>query len=163
MDKNTEIVIGNASYNHFSKDLEEMIAPEAENGKMLKWSEADLRKTINDGNSVLVLANKEIVGFICLILYREYVEISALIVAPKYRRKGIATTLMEKSIDSAKEKYSDKKIILFANEISFQLSQRFNFVIVDKESLDIIFWKACDICPEYKNFPNCHCQPMMLE
>ena len=129
---------------------------------MLNWSETDIRKAINNKDSALALIDKEVVGFVCLILYQKYAEVGALIVASEHRRKGIAMDLMERLIDLAKEKYSDKKIILFANEISFQISRQFNFVIVDKESLDIEILKTCRVCPEYKYLPNCHCQPMML-
>lgn len=162
MNKNIKIVIGNTSYSHFSKNLERIIGLEAENGKMLKWSEADLKKAINNEDSVLALINKEIVGFICLTLYREYVEIGALIVSSEYRRNGIGMSLIKKSISLAKEKYPDKNVILFANKISFQMSKQFNFVLVDKENIGIEIWKACDACLERKDFPNCHCQPMML-
>jgi len=162
MNKNIEIVVGNASHGHFSKNLEKMIKPEAENGKMVKWGEADLKKAIDNKDSVLALNDKELIGFVCLFLYREYAEISALIVVSEHRRKGIAMALIERSINLAKEKYSDKNIILFANKISFQIGKQFNFVLADKESLGVELWKPCYTCPELKNFPNCHCQPMML-
>ena len=162
MNKDIKIVIGDASYDHFSESLEKMINSEAKNGKMLKWSKTNLKKVINSKDSVLALADKEVVGFICLILYREYIEIGAMVVASEYRRRGIGTVLMKRSIDLAKEKYSNKNIILFANKISFQMSKQFNFVIANKENIGIKSWKACDVCSEYENFPNCHCQPMIL-
>ena len=162
MNRNIKIVTGNALHSHFSKNWEKMIDPEAKKNKMLKWNEADLKKAISDSNSVLALVGEEAVGFVCLILRQKYVEICALIVTPEHRKRGIGMALMEKAISLAKEEHSDKSIILFSNEISSRMCEKFGFVIADKKSLNIETWKACDVCPEHKNFPDCRCQPMML-
>lgn len=163
MNGNVEIVASNASHSHFSENLEKMIDPEAKKSKMLKWSEADLKKVINDGNSILALTNKETVGFTCLILYQKYVEICALIVASEHRKKGIGMALMEKAVNLAKEKHSDKIIILLPNKISFHMGKKFGFIVTDKNSFDDEVWENCIFCLEHKNFPDCHCQPMMLK
>ena len=75
MNGNMRVAISNASHGHFSKDLEKMIDPEAKKSKMLKWNKADLKKAIDNEDSVLVLADQEIVGFVCLTLYQKNVEI----------------------------------------------------------------------------------------
>lgn len=162
MNGNVKIVTGNASHSHFSGNLEKMIGPEAERSKMLKWNEADLKKVINDGDSVLALVGKEIVGFTCLILYQKYVEICALIVASEHRKNGIGMALMEKAVNLAKEKHSDKIIILLPNKVSFYMGEKFGFIVTDKNSFDNEIWEGCVLCLEHKNFPDCHCQPMML-
>lgn len=163
MNGNMRIVVSNASCGHFSKKLERMICSEAEKSKMLKWNKADLKKTIDNEDSILVLANKEIVGFTCLILYQKNVEICALIVASEHRRRGIGTVLMGKAVNLAKEKYSNKGIILFPNKISSHIGEKFGFVVIDKNILDDEVWEKCTFCLERKNFPNCRCRPMMLK
>lgn len=162
MNENIQHAVGNASYGHFSKNLAEMIQIEAKREKMLEWDEEDLKESIESGDSILASVNKKVVGFVCLTKYTRNVEISALIVDPDHREKGIGKKLMEEAINLAKEKYSDKYIILFANNISSHMGQQCGFIDIDKKDLDNEFLELCKDCMSNKDFPDCHCQPMML-
>ena len=93
-----ELVRGSVSCSHFAKNLAEMIQVEAEQEKMLKWSEADLREKIESGDSIFALADGEIVGFVCLIIYPKNVEIVALIVSLEYRQRGISLLLIKQML-----------------------------------------------------------------
>ncbi len=162
MNGNVQHVVGDASYSHFSKNLAEMIQVEAKQEKMLEWNEADLKKSIESGDSILALANKKVIGFVCLTKYTRNIEISALIVCPEHRKKGIGKKLMEEAISLTKEKYLDKYIIVFANNISSHIGRQCGFVDIDKKDLDNEFLEFCKDCISNKDFPGCHCQPMML-
>ncbi|MDD3006053.1 MAG: GNAT family N-acetyltransferase [Candidatus Pacebacteria bacterium] len=155
--------IANASFGHYAEEIEKMIRVEAEEGKMFAWSEADLKEAIDDGNAVLFLIGEEIVGFVSLVIYQNFAEVCSLIVATEHRGKGIGMSLVEKAINLAREKYPDRDIILFSNKISFHLGEKNGFVAVDKNILtDDKIWETCPLCSEYKEFPDCHCRPMML-
>lgn len=162
MTKNVEFVIADVSFGHFSKKLEEMIEVEAKKRKMLAWKEATLSEVIDKGDAVFALVDCGMVGFVCLTLYIQYVEICALIVVSEHRNKKIGSSLMEKAISLAKEKYPDKAIILLSNTISFYMGEKFGFTVVEKSIFDNEIWESCVFCREYKNFPQCHCRPMML-
>lgn len=162
MIENPEFIMADASFGHFAKKLEDMIAVEVKKGEMLKWNEVVLKEAIDNEDAILVLVDEEIAGFVCLILHRRYVEICALIVAFGHRNKKIGTSLMEKAISLAKEKYSDKIIILLPNKISHHLGEKFDFTNVARSGFDDEVWNDCVFCSEHKKFPDCHCQPMML-
>ena len=90
--------------------------PEFDPDLVLDWAQSDLGKnyftnTINDPKDLLLVAEdgNKLIGYIGAspkeIDYRKskYVEVDNLGVAKAYRRKGVATLLMEKCITWAKE------------------------------------------------------------
>ncbi|MCK5490805.1 MAG: GNAT family N-acetyltransferase [Candidatus Pacebacteria bacterium] len=162
MKENVWYVRGTSSYGHFSKNLEGMIKVEAGKGNMLAKSDTEIKEYIESGNSILALCNGNVVGFVCLINYTDSVEIAALIVNSEYRGMGIGIKLAKQLMYLSKNIYPNKLVIMFANEISSHIAIKLKFVIVDKEILDNEFWDLCNDCPEFVNFPDCHCKPMML-
>jgi len=162
MKENVQYIRGAVLYSHFSKNLEEMIKVEADKGKMLAKSDIEIEEFIESGNSILALCNGNVVGFICLFNYTDSVEIAALIVRPDYRGMGIGMKLAKQLMSLSKKIYPHKFAIMFANEISSHIAIKLGLVIVDKEILNDEFWDLCNDCPEFVNFPDCHCKPMML-
>jgi len=163
MKTEVKFIIADASFGHYAEEIEKIIRVEAEEGKMFAWSEAELKEAIDNGNAVLALVDEEIIGFVSLVIYQNFVEVCSLIVATEHREKGIGTSLVQKAVGLASRKYPNKNIILFSNKISFHLGEKNGFVAVDKSALiDDKIWETCPLCSEYKEFPDCHCRPMML-
>lgn len=157
-----DILLADSSFGHFAKELADMTLAESKNNRMLAWREDELRKAMEERNAFVAFSKIGLSGFVCLVSYQKYIEICALIVKVGRRGKHDGTRLMKVIIELAEEKYPDKRVVLLANEISFRMGERFGFVAIDKNDLDDEIRTGCAACPERKNYPDCHCQPMLL-
>lgn len=157
-----KMVVGSSSLKNFAKDLAGMIIVEANNNKMLKWSIESLALSIESGNSVLAFSGEEVVGHACLVPWKEYVEICALIVRDDMRKKRMGTRLMEEAVLLARET-ARKQIILLPNEASYPIGEGLGFSERDKNYFHPEIWEGCMRCHEIEKFPVCHCRPMVLE
>ena len=161
-DEEIEVFLADSSFSHFAKELAEMTLAESKNNRMLAWKEGELKKAMEDRDAFIAFFEGGLSGFVCLVPYQKYVEICALIVKIGRRSKHDGTRLMKEAIKLSEEKYPDKRIVLLANEISFRMGKCFGFVAIDKNDLDDEIRTGCASCPERKNYPDCHCQPMLL-
>jgi amino-acid N-acetyltransferase len=123
--------------------IQNLICFYSENGKMLFRTLAEIENNIAD---FLVYENhNEVIG-ICSLKYGwdKLVEIRSLGVDPRYHRQGIATKMVQGSIERALLK--DNCDTAFVLTYAVPLFTKFGFEIVDKMQLPQKVWNDCQAC-----------------
>jgi len=129
-------------------------------------------KKMTEGKAIIAIDNKGIFLGFCYIEtwgHGKYVANSGLIVAPAYRKYGLATKIKEKAFELSRKRYPDAKLFGLTTssavmKINSDLGYRpvtFSELTDDKE-----FWKGCSSCVNYeilksKDFKNCLCTGML--
>jgi len=131
-----------------------------------------LRKKILEGKAVIALdQNNQWAGFCYIETWQsgEYVANSGLIVAPCYRKEGVARLIKEKIFELSRTKYPDSKIFGLTTGLAvMKINSELGYEPVTYSELtnDMAFWKGCQSCVNYpiltsKEFKNCLCTAML--
>ena len=132
-----------------------------------------IKKKIRNGNSVIALDNKTLVGFCYIEIWenKKYVANSGLIVNPDYRGQGIAKKIKSKAFELSRKKYPGSKLFgittsLPVMKINSDLGYR--PVTFSELTQDETFWNGCQSCPNYdiltrNERKNCLCTGMMYD
>jgi hypothetical protein len=138
-----------------------------------KRSATYLSKKIVDGNSIIALTeNNDWAGF-CYIetwSHEKFVANSGLIVAPKYRKLGLARKIKEAIFNLSREKYPNAKIFGLTTGLAvMKINSELGYEPVTYSELtqDENFWKGCKSCVNYeillsKEKKNCLCTAMLF-
>ena len=139
-----------------------------------KRSPAYIEQKMREGKAVIATTeDNQWVGF-CYIeawLHGKYVANSGLIVAPAFRKTGVATEINKKVFKLSREKYPDAKIFglttgLAVMKINSDLG--YEPVTYSELTTDEEFWKGCQSCVNYdilmsKDRKNCMCTAMLFD
>jgi len=133
-----------------------------------------ISQKIDEGKAVIAVTPEgEWVGF-CYIetwSHGEYVANSGLIVAPAYRKSGVAKSIKQKIFDLSREKYPDSKIFGLTTGLAvMKINSDLGYEPVTYSELtqDEAFWAGCKSCVNYdilmgKNRQNCMCTAMLYD
>jgi hypothetical protein len=128
---------------------------------------------INEGKAVIALTpDGTWVGFCYIEVWKgEYVANSGLIVAPEFRKGGMAKAIKKRVFDLSREKYPDAKIFglttgLAVMKINSDLG--YEPVTYSELTTDEEFWAGCKSCVNYeilmsKERKNCMCTAMLYD
>lgn len=133
-----------------------------------------IRMKMNEGKAVIALATDGTwVGF-CYIeawQHEKYVANSGLIVAPAFRKSGVATDIKRQVFELSRKKYPHAKIFglttgLAVMKINSDLG--YEPVTYSELTTDEEFWKGCRSCVNYdilvaKERKNCLCTAMLFD
>ncbi len=119
-----------------------------------KRSPEYIREKMMEGKAVIATYEEKVAGF-CYIEswgHGKFVANSGLIVAPDFRKSGIARNLKKKTFELSQKKFPEAKLFgittsLAVMKINSDLGYRpvtFSELTVDDE-----FWKGCGSCPNY--------------
>lgn len=129
---------------------------------------------IDEGKAVIaVTPTGKWVGF-CYIetwSHGEYVANSGLIVAPEYRKSGVAKAIKQKIFNLSREKYPDAKIFGLTTGLAvMKINSDLGYEPVTYSELtqDEAFWAGCKSCVNYeilmsKDRKNCMCTAMLYD
>lgn len=129
---------------------------------------------MNEGKAVIaVTSDGAWVGF-CYIetwSHGEYVANSGLIVAPAFRKTGVAKAIKKKIFALSREKYPDAKIFGLTTGLAvMKINSELGYEPVTYSELtqDEAFWSGCKSCVNYdilmsKNRSNCLCTAMLYD
>ncbi len=154
------------------KEMEE--SAKARGTGIAKRSPDYIQLKMNEGKAVIAhLADGTWVGF-CYIEaweHEKYVANSGLIVAPAFRKTGVATEIKRKIFALSRQKYPEAKIFglttgLAVMKINSDLG--YEPVTYSELTTDDEFWKGCRSCVNYeilmsKQRKNCMCTAMLYD
>lgn len=133
-----------------------------------------IEQKIDEGKAVIALTpQNEWVGF-CYIetwSHGEYVANSGLIVAPAFRKSGVAKAIKQKIFDLSREKYPESKIFGLTTGLAvMKINSDLGYEPVTYSELtqDEAFWAGCKSCVNYeilmsKERKNCMCTAMLYD
>jgi hypothetical protein len=133
-----------------------------------------IAEKVDQGKAVIaVTGTGEWVGF-CYIetwSHGEYVANSGLIVAPEFRKSGVAKAIKQKIFNLSREKYPEAKIFGLTTGLAvMKINSELGYEPVTYSELtqDEAFWEGCKSCVNYetlmsKNRQNCFCTAMLYD
>lgn len=138
-----------------------------------KRSPEYIEKKMQEGKAVIA-HNKdgEWVGFCYIEVWKgEYVANSGLIVAPEYRKSGIAKQIKKRIFDLSRERYPEAKIFGLTTGLAvMKINSELGYEPVTYSELtdDEQFWAGCKSCVNYdilmgKDRKNCMCTAMLYD
>jgi hypothetical protein len=161
-------------------DYAEIICKEMEESAKLrgtgiaKRTPSYVQSKMLEGKAIIALSkDKEWAGFCYIETWQngEYVANSGLIVAPQFRKNGLATKIKEKIFELSRTKYPDAKLFglttgLAVMKINSDLG--YEPVTYSELTTDTQFWEGCKSCVNYdiltsKEFKNCLCTGMLYD
>jgi N-acetylglutamate synthase-like GNAT family acetyltransferase len=160
----------------FSKTItDEMGASAAARGTgIARRSPEYIEQKIDEGKAVIAITSQnEWVGF-CYIetwSHGEYVANSGLIVAPAYRKSGVAKSIKKKIFNLSRQKYPEAKIFGLTTGLAvMKINSDLGYEPVTYSELtqDEDFWAGCKSCVNYeilmsKERKNCMCTAMLFD
>src|SRR5688572_24360811 len=133
-----------------------------------------IEQKIDEGKAVIAVTDTgKWVGF-CYIetwSHGEYVANSGLVVAPEFRKSGIAKAIKQKIFQLSREKYPDAKIFGLTTGLAvMKINSDLGYEPVTYSELtqDEKFWAGCKSCVNYeilmsKERKNCLCTAMLYD
>lgn len=138
-----------------------------------KRSPEYVAQKIDEGKAVIaVTRNGAWVGFCYIETWEgEYVANSGLIVAPEYRKGGVAKAIKQRIFQLSREKYPDAKIFGLTTGLAvMKINSELGYEPVTYSELtqDEKFWAGCKSCVNYdilmsKDRKNCLCTAMLYD
>lgn len=114
-----------------------------------------IQKKINMGNAVIALTEDQQLAGFCYIetwSHGQYVVNSGLIVAPEFRRFGLATKIKERVFKLSREKYPAARIFGITTSLAvMKINSALGYEPVTFSELtqDPEFWNGCKSCPNF--------------
>lgn len=133
-----------------------------------------IEQKIDEGKAVIAITGlNEWVGF-CYIetwSHGEYVANSGLIVAPAYRKSGVAKQIKKRIFELSRQKYPEAKIFGLTTGLAvMKINSELGYEPVTYSELtqDEAFWAGCKSCVNYeilmsKERKNCMCTAMLYD
>jgi len=133
-----------------------------------------IRQKMLEGKAVIALSKQgEWAGF-CYIetwSHENYVANSGLIVAPNFRKSGLATDIKRRIFELSKSKYPEAKIFGLTTGLAvMKINSDLGYEPVTYSELtqDEAFWKGCQSCVNHqillsKDRKNCLCTAMLYD
>jgi GNAT superfamily N-acetyltransferase len=125
-----------------------------------KRSPEYVTKKMNAGNAVIALLGNQLVGFCYIEVWSHgrYVANSGLVVAPDFRKNGLAKAIKEKAFNLARDKYPQARVFGITTSLAvMKINSQLGYVPVTFSELtqDEEFWKGCQSCPNYDILLRC--------
>ncbi len=174
--QNIIIRVATASDKVYSKTITDEMesSAQARGTGIAKRSPDYIEQKIDEGKAVIAVNGlNEWVGF-CYIetwSHGEYVANSGLIVAPAYRKSGVAKAIKQKIFNLSREKYPEAKIFGLTTGLAvMKINSDLGYEPVTYSELtqDDAFWAGCKSCVNYeilmsKERKNCMCTAMLYD
>jgi len=133
-----------------------------------------IQQKMLEGKAVIAFSNEnQWAGFCYIETWQsgEYVANSGLIVAPAFRKEGLARLIKEKIFELSRSKYPRSKIFGLTTGLAvMKINSDLGYKPVTYSELtkDSDFWNGCKSCVNYsiltnKDFKNCLCTAMLYQ
>lgn len=133
-----------------------------------------VKQKMLEGKAVVALTKEGIWAGFCYIEsweHGKYVANSGLIVAPDFRKSGLARLIKKKIFDLSRQKYPEAKIFGLTTGLAvMKINSELGYEPVTYSELtqDDEFWKGCQSCVNFeilmsKDRKNCMCTAMLYD
>ncbi len=167
------IEIANESHQGYSAEICELIkeSAKARGTGIAERKPEYIEEKMRAGKAVIALQGDTLAGF-CYIetwSHGEYVANSGLIVAPTFRRFGLAKSIKKVAIELSRTKYPQAKLFGITTSLAvMKINSELGYEPVTFSELtqDDTFWNGCKSCPNYdilerQNRRMCLCTAML--
>ncbi len=171
-----QILVADASHKSYAQQITEEMAnsAKARGTGIAKRSPAYIVTKMEEGKAVIALTSDGKWAGFCYIEawgHGNYVANSGLIVAPDYRKYGLARMIKREIFKLSRKKYPESKIFgLTTGAAVMKINSELGYIPVAYSDLtdDNEFWKGCQSCVNYeilmsKNRQNCLCTAMLYD
>lgn len=171
-----QILVADSSHKAYAEIITEEMAnsAQARGTGIAKRSPAYIETKMEEGKSVIALTSDGKWAGFCYIEawgHGKYVANSGLIVAPDYRKFGLARMIKREIFKLSRKKYPESKIFgLTTGAAVMKINSELGYIPVAYSDLtdDNEFWKGCQSCVNYeilmsKNRHNCLCTAMLYD
>ncbi len=150
------IEVANASHIGYSAEICRLIAESAKaRGTGIAERKPEyVQSKIENGNAVIAFVDGQLAGF-CYIetwSHGQYVANSGLIVAPEFRRFGLARRIKERVFQLSRDKYPAARIFGITTSLAvMRINSKLGYEPVTFSELtqDEAFWNGCRSCPNF--------------
>lgn len=176
MDQNFKVMVANSDHYGFAEAICEEMAESAKarGTGIAKRSPDYLEKKMQEGKAVIAIAPDGGWAGFCYIetwSHEEYVANSGLIVAPEFRKFGLAKAIKQKIFELSRTKFPDAKIFGLTTGLAvMKINSDLGYEPVTYSELtqDEAFWQGCKSCVNYdilmsKQRKNCLCTAMLYD
>lgn len=171
-----QILVADSSHKSYAEIITEEMAnsAKARGTGIAKRSPAYIETKMDEGKAVIALTSDGKWAGFCYIEawgHGNYVANSGLIVAPDYRKYGLARMIKREIFKLSRKKYPESKIFgLTTGAAVMKINSELGYIPVAYSDLtdDNEFWKGCKSCVNYeilmsKNRQNCLCTAMLYD
>lgn len=171
-----QILIADESHLSFAQIIcDEMASSAAARGTgIAKRSPEYIQEKIREGKAVIAFTNDGIWAGFCYIetwSHGQYVANSGLIVAPAFRKGGLAKAIKKKIFNLSRQRYPEAKIFGLTTGLAvMKINSDLGYEPVTYSELtqDEAFWAGCKSCVNYdilmsKERKNCFCTAMLYD
>ncbi len=171
-----QIIVADESHESFAEIIcEEMAASAAARGTgIAKRSPDYIREKMREGKAVIAFSKEGIWAGFCYIetwSTGEYVANSGLIVAPHFRKGGLAKKIKKRIFELSRKKYPEAKLFGLTTGLAvMKINSELGYEPVTYSELtqDDAFWSGCKSCVNYdilisKERKNCMCTAMLYD
>jgi hypothetical protein len=171
-----QILVANESHLDFAQIIcDEMAASAAARGTgIAKRSPEYIKDKMREGKAVIAFNQDGIWAGFCYIetwSHGEYVANSGLIVAPEFRKGGLARAIKKKIFELSRQKFPDAKLFGLTTGLAvMKINSELGYEPVTYSELtqDEAFWAGCKSCVNYeilmsKDRKNCLCTGMLYD
>lgn len=171
-----QILVAEASHKSYAEQITEEMenSAKARGTGIAKRSPSYIETKMEEGKAVIALTSDGKWAGFCYIEawgHGKYVANSGLIVAPDYRKYGLARMIKREVFKLSRKKYPGSKIFgLTTGAAVMKINSELGYIPVAYSDLtdDNEFWKGCQSCVNYeilmsKNRQNCLCTAMLYD
>lgn len=169
------ITVAGAEHEHHAAAICALIeaAAKVRGTGIAKREPAYILTKMREGKAVIALHGDVLAGF-CYIetwSHGKYVANSGLIVAPDFRKMGLARLIKRRAFELSREKFPDAKLFGITTSLAvMKINSDLGYKPVTFSELtqDDVFWSGCQSCPNYDvltrtNKKLCLCTGMLYD
>ena len=170
------VVVANEDHLHFAQIICDEMADSARarGTGIARRTPEYIQEKIREGKAVIAFNQDNVWAGFCYIEtwgHGEYVANSGLIVAPAFRKGGLAKAIKKKIFELSRKKYPDSKIFGLTTGLAvMKINSELGYEPVTYSELtqDEAFWAGCKSCVNYeilmsKDRKNCMCTAMLYD
>ena len=133
-----------------------------------------IRQKMQEGKAIIATTKEGVFAGFCYIEtwgHEKFVSNSGLIVAPAFRKDGLATKIKHRAFELSRKKYPDAKLFGLTTSLAvMKINSDLGYEPVTFSELtdDADFWKGCSSCVNYdiltsRNHKMCLCTGMVYD